>query len=35
MYEILNGNRRLTLTMIRKLLEGLKIPAAVLIGEAA
>ncbi|HEY4298017.1 MAG TPA: transcriptional regulator [Paraburkholderia sp.] len=34
-YEALNRTRPLTLTMIRKLHEGLKIPADVLIGAAA
>jgi HTH-type transcriptional regulator/antitoxin HigA len=34
-YEVLNRTRPLTLTMIRKLHAGLKIPADVLIGAAA
>jgi HTH-type transcriptional regulator/antitoxin HigA len=34
-YEVLNRTRPLTLTMIRKLHEGLKISADVLIGVAA
>ncbi|RKP44698.1 helix-turn-helix domain-containing protein [Pararobbsia silviterrae] len=33
-YEILNGRRHLTLPMIRRLHQGLNIPASVLIGEA-
>lgn len=34
-YEVLNGKRQLSLGMIRRLHEGLKIPADVLIGSAA
>jgi HTH-type transcriptional regulator/antitoxin HigA len=34
-YEVLNRTRPLTVTMIRKLHEGLKIPADVLISAAA
>jgi HTH-type transcriptional regulator/antitoxin HigA len=34
-YEVLNRTRPLSLAMIRKLHEGLKIPADVLIGAAA
>ena len=33
--EVLNGSRRLSLSMIRKLSEGLGIPASVLIQEPA
>jgi len=32
-YEVLNGERRLTLNMIRRLHKGLGIPAEVLIGQ--
>ena len=32
--EVLNGTRNLSLSMIRKLSEGLKIPASVLIRES-
>ena len=32
-YEVLNGERRLTLNMIRRLHKGLGIPAEVLIGR--
>jgi HTH-type transcriptional regulator/antitoxin HigA len=34
-YEVLNGTRPLSLAMIRRLHEGLNIPADVLIGSAA
>lgn len=33
-YEVLNGKRALSLSMIRRLHEGLRIPAEVLIGAA-